>query len=273
MAKLLTMSENIEKDTAPQSAPDSRPAGLNKSQLAVTVQTLQFAWFVGHVFTLIGVFFFTLSYVGLVARTKYFWYNLAVFGIVESFGILIFQLIRKSGVSKNLLKDDNVHYLLLGFLFLVIRPYILLPILPFQLFSLFHVLSYTKSYLLPVFGHNETSSLSKSISSFINSNNQKSIQLATLLEFGSLVYLFVRVLLFRKRSLVPFAIYTVFIKLRSEKSALIRNYFHVVGAKIDGVAEGLNNANVKGVWSTVKTFFAKVNDFVLVNDWRKEKVN
>lgn len=274
-SKLDAKSTSIP-DTKSTPIPDSKStktkAGIDKEKLATTVKTLQFGWFVGHFLTLISVFFFTLTYLKIGARIYWFWYDLAALGIVASFGILVYQLVKKVGFDvKTLIKDDNVHFLGLGIMFLILRPYIILPIIPFQLFSLFHVLSYSKAYLLPIFDQDENSKAYKVINGFIANNNSKSIQLACILEVCSLFFLLARVLLFRKRSLSPFLIYLVFMKLRYEKSVVTRNVFKFLELKIDGVVNNVNNPNVKSYWIKAKSGLRKVGDYKLVNDYTKEK--
>ncbi|CAH6722262.1 pore membrane protein of 33 kDa [[Candida] jaroonii] len=264
-----TADTSREKASKPAVSPGK--FAIDHEKLIETVQTVQFAWFIGHLFTLLGTFYFILTYFGIFSSWYKIWYNLAVFGIIESFGILIYQHFRKVG-TKNLINDDNVHYYGLGVMLLILRPYIIFPILPFQLYSLFHVLSYTKGYLLPIFNQQNTS-IEKMITNFVNSNNQKSIQLASLLELVCLGFLGLRVIFFRKRSLTPFVIYLIFIKLRYEKSPVTRSYFKFISTKLDSTITGLNNPTATNIWSQVKSVFARVDNFVLVNDYKKNKVN
>lgn len=144
--------------------------------------------------------------------------------------------------------------------------------MPFQLFSLFHVLSYAKSYLFPAFNIGESSGIYKQVDSFITNNNGKSIQLAGLLEVFSLFFLGLRVLLFRKRSLTPFLIYLIFIKLRYEKSVVTRNNFKFIEVRIDSTVNNLGNPNVKDIWIKIKGIFNKIGSTYLVNDFTKDKV-
>lgn len=262
----------MDKPTSKESS-NLKSSRFNRDQLASTVKTLQFAWFIGHLFTLIGVFFFTLTYFKIGKKFYKFWFQLATIGIIQSFGILIFQLVKKLGFNISILKkDDNVHFFGLGLMFLILRPYIIFPILPFQLFSLFHVLNYSKGVLLPIFGQDDKSTAFKSIDKFVSQNNGKSIQLAGLLEIFALLFLFLRVLLFRKRSLTPFLIYLVFIKLRYEKSAVTRNHFKSIEIKIDGHVNDSGNVKVKEIWLKIKDVIRKVGGITLVNDYSKNKV-
>lgn len=241
------------------------------SQLIDLVKSLQFAWFIGHVITLIGIFFYTLTYLRIGTGYYKFWYQLSLIGIIESFGILIYQISLKKGTKLTiLLKDDNTHYLFLGLLLLFLRPYVLLTLSSFALYSTFHVLAYIKGYLLPIF-HYDSHPVSEQIGSLINSNNAKSIQLASILEIYTLGWLLIRMFTFRKRSLSPVLIYLIFIKLRYEKLIFTRNYFKTIEIKLE---EFVNNANipiVKQVWIQIKQVTRQVGGFYLVNDFTKEK--
>lgn len=200
---------------------------------------------------------------------KKFFYFLALIGIVESFGILVYQSVKRTQNTKQILADDNTQYLLLGIGFLFFRPYVLLPLLPFALFSLFHVLAYTKGHLLPIYGLAD-SSYSTRIGHFISQNNTKSIELASFLEIVSLGHLFLRVLFLRKRSLFIFILYVVFIKLRFEKSVFTRNYFKKIELHIEKLVNNTNNPNVKNVWVNVKSNVKKLDNFSLVHNYKEK---
>lgn len=222
--------------------------------------------------TLLSVTFYTLTFVRIGHRTQFFWFYLATLGIIESFGILIFQLVSKKSLQvSGLLKDDNTQYFLLGFFLLLLRPYIMLPLLPFGLFSAFHVLAYTKGHLLPAFGMGD-SPIATKLGHFVSTNNTKSIQVASLLEIVSWFWLLVRVVTFRKRSLTPFLVYTVFLKLRYEKSVFTRNHFKQLEVRIESAVNNANNPAVKNAWIQLKDVAKMVGGIHLVNDYTKEKL-
>ncbi|PVH18207.1 uncharacterized protein CXQ87_001124 [Candidozyma duobushaemuli] len=230
-----------------------------KKDLAATVQTLQFAWYVGHVVTVISTIFYALTYVKVFPRSYKFWYSLALLGVIESFGVLIFQTVKKHGFNATkLLAEDNAQYLFLSVLLFIAPPHVLLTLLVFFLFSTFHVLSYTKHFILPALDIPETHPLSKKIGDFVAANNNKSIQLAALLEVVTLAWLLVRVITFRKRSLTPFLAYALFIKLRYEKSAFTRNYFKQAEIRVENLVNGSGNPAVKDAWLKAKGVFHQV---------------
>lgn len=231
---------------------------------------MQFAWFVGQAITLISCFFFFLTYIGIGKQYK-FWHQCALFGVLESFGVLIFQVLSKNKFDiKSLRSDDNLPYFLLGAALLYFRAYVFLTLVPFALFSFFHVLVYTTGVILPFYGLDELP-ISKVIEGFISSNKTQSIELADILEIYLLGWLFIRLITFRSRSLGIFLVYVVFTKIKYEKSLISRNHFKALEIKIDNAISSLNVPAAKQIWFTVKDIFRKFGAFNIVNDYTKEK--
>lgn len=269
------MSEHTPTAKADTSAP------APKANLSATIKSLQFAWFAGHVLTTIATVGYFVSYFGLYLIIPYaralpnpykFWYKVALVGVVQSFGVLIFQTVKKNGTNiKVLAKEDNVQYLFLGLVLLFFSPYVLLTLSTFFLFSTFHVLSYTTHYLLPALHIPDTHPLSVHLSNFVAANNNKSIGLASLLEVYTLVWLFVRVLAFRPVSVVPFLAYVVFIKLRFEKSAYTRNAFKSLELRVEDVVTKSGSPVAKNGWVQAKGVFSRIAAVHILNDYTKEK--
>lgn len=257
---------------AQQSTPKKATPTPPKQTLADLVKTLQFAWFVGHVVTFVATLMYALTYLRVFPSSYKFWYKLALAGVVESFGILVFQSVKKNGAKLSvLLSDDNVHYLLLGLGLFFFSPYVLLTLTVYILFSTFHVLSYAKHYLLPVLNIPETHPVSVKIGNFVAANNASSIQWAALLEVATLGWLFLRVLTFRSCSVIPFLLYVVFIKLRFEKSAFTRSAFKSLEMRVESSVNSLGNPKAKDIWIQVKGVFHKVALVHVAHDYTKEK--
>lgn len=265
------MSEEKSTKSANQSSTQA-PMASGKPDLAATVRTLQFSWFVGHVITVVSSVLFALTYIKIFPSSYKFWYKFALLGVVESFGVLIFQSVKKNGANLAvLIKEDNVQYLILGLVLLVYSPYVLLTLLSFFLFSSFHVLSYTKHYLLPALNIPDNHPVCVHIGNFVTSNNSKSMQLAAVLEVYTFVWLLVRLLTFRQTSLVPFVVYLVFLKLRFEKSAFTRNAFKSIEIKVEDVVNNLGQPAVKEAWLKAKGVFGRIGAFHILHDYSKEK--
>ncbi|WPK23432.1 hypothetical protein PUMCH_000672 [Australozyma saopauloensis] len=253
-----TANSNQGTPSKPSAARTAAP------DLVATVQTLQFAWFVGHALTLISSVFFYLTYVRVFPSAYGFWYKAALFGVIESFGVLIYQSVSKNGFAvMQLLRDSNVQYLALALALFVYSPYVALTLATFLLFSTFHVLSYVKHNLFPALAIPDTHPVSVKIGEFIAANNNRSIALASVLEVYTGVWLFVRLVTFRANSLVPFVAYAVFLKLRFEKSQFTRNAFKSMEVKIDDAVNASGQPVAKDAWVSIKGVFYRIGAFSL----------
>ncbi|KHC62033.1 hypothetical protein MGC_00407 [Candida albicans P37039] len=245
---------------------------FDQDKLLKTVQTLQFGWFVGNVLTLLGFFLFTLSYFGILPDVGFVWYLISLLGALISFGILLVQFIQKNGFKVPLLiKDDNFHYFLLAFFLIAMRAYVWITLVPFVIFSSFHVLNYVNTHLLPIVGLDGNNPISKHITAFVNKNNLASIQIASGIELLTVVWLFLRMITFRKRSLTPFLVFLVFLKKRHEVSPFTRKYFDFFAAQGDSIVSTINNPVINDVWGHVKTAFRTIDSFKLVHDRTKDE--
>lgn len=91
-----------------------------QQRLILLAQTLQFAWFVGHVTLLLSTLRYGLSYAffSWYTKTAQFTYRLAFVAAAVTYGIVVFKGYRaraKSGKPQgspiSLLADENVQYL------------------------------------------------------------------------------------------------------------------------------------------------------------------
>lgn len=250
------------KSTKPSiSAKGSSNLGDLKLALIDLVQSLQFAWFVGQLITLISVLVFSLGTFGVRGSSRSF--VLAILGICETFGILIFQTVRKSGILiKQLVADDTAQYFALGVSLLVFRPQVLLVLIPFGIFSLFHVLGYIKSAILPVLGFENHPVLVK-IGTFVANNHAHLVQLACMAEVYAYIWLTLRLVTFRLNSVYPWIAYTAFIKMRFDKLAYTRNYFKSIEIKIDQILTQYSKdvPQLKNAWTQAKAGFSVIGKF------------
>ena len=96
------------------------PASLPLGQrLAALAQTLQFAWFAGHVTLLLSTFRYSLSYITFNYGSKWaaFSYRTAFLSACVTYGIVVYKAYRarmrqgKQGSLLSLAADENVQYL------------------------------------------------------------------------------------------------------------------------------------------------------------------
>uniref|UniRef100_A0A060TG91 ARAD1D21450p n=1 Tax=Blastobotrys adeninivorans TaxID=409370 RepID=A0A060TG91_BLAAD len=229
--------------------------------LQALVKTVQFAWFVGHVLALVGSFFYLLFSLRIFKSPSFpkFWYREAYVAIIFTFSIILNQTYRSKPLTvQALLRDDNCHYIFLAFLWLFSRPsFFTLP--PFLVFSLFHVLTYLRSYLLPALGHGSSSPLSAQIGHFVTGYNDRFMMLAASIECLQFVRLLFRVFTFRKGTLVQFIIYVGFMKLRYDNSMFTRTIVKQYEVRIDSLlANPAVPPVVRNGWISFKNSLAQV---------------
>lgn len=213
--------------------------------LSSTVRSVHFLWYVGHVMALIGGLNYSLFSLKVFrsARFPYIWYRESYVATVLTFAIIIQQTHFKGAAGgggkrpldlKVLVKDDNLHYMLLAGLWLVTKPFFLsLP--PFMIFSLFHVIGFTRSNMLPALGYGVTSPLYRSLDNFYKSYNGPSLMVAAGVEVINFFSFLFKALTMRRDAIVPFVFYALFIKVRYEQSNFTRNVFHAYEIKIDSL--------------------------------------
>ncbi|ODQ80018.1 hypothetical protein BABINDRAFT_36303, partial [Babjeviella inositovora NRRL Y-12698] len=208
---------------------------------------------IGHVLTLIfGLLYLVTFWRG--SKAVGFFYNVAFVGASFSFGIVFVNDVVKAKrfrVPRALLSDDNVHYFVLASFWLLLAPVTTLALPPFVLFSFFHVLTYTRSTLLPLFL--TSTSLSDRIYRFVREYNDKSLEAAAFLELVLLMWLIARCVAFRHKSLATLLVFSFFAKLRYENSIFTRQVIKSWEFQVDTmVAKHELPPAVKSTWISVK---------------------
>lgn len=232
-ANPLTEMANVNAQSA--SGPTAGPISRADRFLNVA-KTLQFVWFCGHAFTLVCSLIYLATFCPKVYRAAYF-------GVLESFGIITYQqYYLKQGTLKDrslspaalLLNDDLLYFGMAIFWFLT--PRFSLSLAPYAAFSLFHVLIYGKSVLLPqVFGMGSENARVAKISDFIRHYNEKCMYWVGSIELFTWVWLSLRALFFCKRSWILWLAYSFFLKVRFENSRYVKSAFAQWRVRLDGV--------------------------------------
>ncbi|KAK9476625.1 hypothetical protein V1514DRAFT_336360 [Lipomyces japonicus] len=237
-------------------APPSNAAAPLSQRVLQLVKTLQFAWFFGHLLVVIGFVFYVLSNIKFSSGTSWarFWYKEIYISVIGTYGIVLYRTYKSvTPTTTVLLRDDNVQYLVIALLWLVSKP-LLATLPPFAVYSFFHVLTYTRTNLLPTLGYPATSPLSTKIQSFVDNYNDKFTALVANLELFLLVRLFFNALLFRKGSWISLLVYGSFIRFRFEQSAFTKLAIRNWEVRIDGlIAHPSVPAFAKNGWQQAKT--------------------
>ncbi|KIX97633.1 uncharacterized protein Z520_06411 [Fonsecaea multimorphosa CBS 102226] len=255
--------------------PADAPLG---ERLAKVATTLQFAWFCGHFTLLLSVFRYGLSYLtfNYYSRWAQVTYRLAFISAVATYGIVVFKAYRarvKPGAKIGstaflLLSDENVQYLLISLVWLFARQ-VPLALLPFTVYSVFHVATYTRTIIIPTFQPPKAtasstpaspsaskpaqSPLANSIGRFVKEYYDGSMMLVALLEIALWFRLLMSALTFSKGSWILLGIYTVFLRARYSQSQFVQGAFLQMGARIDQQVQNPNVPPVlRQVWDTIK---------------------
>lgn len=254
-----------------------------QERLIKLAQTLQFAWFVGHVTLLLCTFRYGLSYITFkyYSRWAQFSYRTAFVAAAATYGIVVFKGYRaraKSGKQPSsplaLVTDENVQYLAMALLWLFSRQYPL-AMLPYTIYSVFHVLTYTRGILLPTVqpppatpaGEKPKSSgLADTIGRFVKDYYDASMSLVAGLELALWFRILGSAIIFAKGSWIILVFYTVFLRARISQSTFVQGMIKQLGARGDALTQrqDVPPAARQG-WETTKNILKQVHDQTDIN--------
>ncbi|KAF2014153.1 hypothetical protein BU24DRAFT_433654 [Aaosphaeria arxii CBS 175.79] len=257
------------------------PVGQRLAQLA---QTLQFAWFGGHVFLLLATLRYSLSYITFNSASRWatFSYRLAFLSATVTYGIVVYKAFRararagkQSGVFA-LATDENVQYLIMALVWLFSRK-IPLAVLPFAVYSVFHVATYVRSNLLPTLQAPPAgaapgtkpppSATADTIGKFVKEYYDGSMTLVAILEIALWFRVFGSALLFQKGSWILLVIYTVFFRARFAQSGFVQGAITQLTARVDAqLANQSTPPAARQGWATFKNVVRQAAD---ITDIRK----
>ncbi|KAL5000938.1 hypothetical protein BDV10DRAFT_161014 [Aspergillus recurvatus] len=223
-------------------------------RLKALAQTLQFAWFIGHVTLLGSVFRYLLSYVtfNYYSGAAQVSYRLAFISAAVTYGIVVYKghIARgrlQGSLPSVLLKlagDENVQYLGMALVWLYSRQ-VPLALLPFSVYSVFHVATYTRAHLIPTLQppsapagspgrvNAKQSPLAETIGRFVKQYYDASMDLVAGLEIALLFRLLVAILTFSKGSFILLFIYLTFFRARYSQSPFVQQAVHHFTARVD----------------------------------------
>ncbi|SCU99949.1 LANO_0F04478g1_1 [Lachancea nothofagi CBS 11611] len=226
------------------------PRHFQVSKFLELLKTSQFAWFAGHLVVLTCAIFYFLTFRGGASGLHNSLYRVLYLGVIESFGIIIYQQHFKhrsqaSGtagaagptptIPQLLLRDDNSMYVAIALMWFL-TPRLTVTMVPYVVFSFFHFLTYLKSVILPqVFEIGPDSRLSTIIDRFIRENNDRSMVWSSFSELVCVIVVLVRALLWYPRSWIVAVVYCLFIKIRYETSPYTRSGIKRWEVRLDGL--------------------------------------
>ncbi|KAF1968075.1 hypothetical protein BU23DRAFT_558776 [Bimuria novae-zelandiae CBS 107.79] len=246
-------------------------------RLAALAQTLQFAWFAGHVTLLLSAFRYSLSYITFNYGSKWaaFSYRTAFLSACVTYGIVVYKAYRarvrqgKQGSVLSLATDENVQYLIMALIWLFSRQ-IPLAVLPFAVYSVFHVATYVRSNLLPTIqpppagaqaGAKAQSGMSDAIGKFVKEYYDGSMTLVAILEIALWFRVFGSALLFQKGSWILIVVYTVFFRARYAQSTFVQGAISQLTSRIDAQLANQSTPPVaRQGWGTFKNVIKQAAD-------------
>ncbi|KAF7627791.1 hypothetical protein AFCA_001875 [Aspergillus flavus] len=248
-------------------------------RLKALAQTLQFAWFAGHVTLLLSVFRYLLSYItfNYYSSSAQVSYRLAFLSAAATYGIVVYKGHIARGrlqgsvpnIAVKLAGDENVQYLGMAIVWLYSRQ-VPLALLPFSVYSIFHVATYSRAHLIPTLqppaqgaGSASPSSpgaakpaaspLADTIGRFVKQYYDASMDLVAGLEMALLFRLALGVLTFSKGSILLFFIYVAFFRARYTQSSFVQQAVRHFTARVDASVSHQNTPPaVRQGWETFK---------------------
>ncbi|KAJ6444984.1 endoplasmic reticulum protein [Purpureocillium lavendulum] len=253
-----------------------------QERLLALAKTLQFAWFVGHLTLILSTVRYAFSwlrmnYYGGMAQ---FSYRTSFVAAAVTYGIVVYKTQRaraKTGSKMpggvvGLLSDENVQYLLMALVWLL-SPQYPIALLPYCVYSVFHVATYTRANLLPVLqppppaadgssSRAKTSSpLADRIGNFVKEYYDASMSIVSALEILIWIRVLLSAVLFQRRSWILLGLYTAFLRARFAQSSHVQNSVTQLGARVDSLvgAQGTPPA-ARQVWDGVKSGARQFHD-------------
>jgi transmembrane protein 33 len=133
-----------------------------------------------------------------------------------------------------------------------------LAILPFTVYSVFHVATYVRANLIPTIqpppaGAKSQSGLAETIGKFVKEYYDMSMALVAVLEIALFFRVFGSALLFQKGSWILLVVYTVFFRARFAQSTFVQNAIAQGVARIDAqLANQSSPPAARQAWGTFK---------------------
>lgn len=152
---------------------------------------------------------------------------------------------------------------------------IALALLPFAVYSIFHVATYTRGMLLPTIqpppqtpaGQKpQTSALSDQIGRFVKDYYDASMSLVAGLELALWFRLLGSAILFQKGTWILIAVYTFFLRSRISQSTFVQGMLRQVGARGDAAVNRQDMPPAaRQAWGQTKSVLKQAHDVTDIN--------
>ncbi|ORY64852.1 uncharacterized protein BCR38DRAFT_341382 [Pseudomassariella vexata] len=244
-------------------------------RIVILAKTLQFGWFTGHLVLLLCITRYSLSWIRMnyYTRMAQFSYRTAFIAAAATYGIVVYKTMRArqkvgakypSGGALGLAADENVQYLVMALVWLFMPQYPL-AMLPYGIYSIFHVATYTRANVIPTIQPAKPAAgassgakaagnpIADAIGSFVKTYYDASMSVVSFLEIALWGRIFLSAIIFQRRSWILIVIYTVFLRARFSQSSHVQHAFATIEARIDSAVGAQNLPPVaRQIWETVK---------------------
>jgi hypothetical protein len=253
-----------------------------QQRLLTLANTLQFAWFVGHLTLLLTTLRYGLSYIffNWYSGSARFCYRTAFIAAATTYGIVVYKAYRsrmakgQAGSPLAMLTDENVQYLLVAIQWLFSRQ-MPLALLPFSVYSVFHVATYTRGSLLKAFYPPNPQgqappkpAIDSALGNFVRNHYDSSMLLVSYLETLLWVRILGAALLFQKGTWILLVTYTIFFRVRYTQSSFVRSALASITVRIDALLANQGTPPVaRQVWETTKRLVRQAGDATDVNKY------
>ncbi|KAM0562319.1 hypothetical protein ACHAPJ_002006 [Fusarium lateritium] len=267
-------------------APPPNPNLPLQERLLALAKTLQFGWFVGHLTLILTTIRYGFSWLRMnyYTRMAQFSYRTAFVAAAATYGIVVYKTMRaraKTGArpapsALALLADENIQYLAMALVWLF-SPQYPLALIPYTIYSVFHVATYTRANLIPAVlapkpapeadgaspsrRASVNSPLADQIGAFVKEYYDASMAIVSSLEIALWIRILLSAILFQRRSWILIVLYTAFLRARFTQSSHVQNSFSQFSARIDSLvgAQGTPPA-ARQVWQTIKDASKQFHD-------------
>ncbi|KAI0485260.1 hypothetical protein GGR56DRAFT_617448 [Xylariaceae sp. FL0804] len=243
-------------------------------RIVALAKTLQFAWFTGHLVLLLCILRYSISYITFNFQSRWarFSYRTAFISAALTYGIVVYKTWRARqkvgakgpGGPMGVVSDENVQYLAMALVWLL-APQYPLAMLPFGIYSIFHVATYTRNNLIPTLQPNKAANgaspgaktqgnpLAESIGNFVKQYYDASMSVVSALEILLWIRLLFSAVLFQRRSWILLAIYTAFLRARVSQSTHVQSALGNLESRVDSYVGAQGTPPVaRNVWESVK---------------------
>lgn len=150
-----------------------------------------------------------------------------------------------------------------------------LAMLPYAVYSIFHVLTYTRGILLPTIqppaaapaGQKpQASALADTIGRFVKDYYDASMSIVAGLELALWFRILGSAIFFQKGSWIILAFYTIFLRARISQSTFVQGMIKQLGARGDALVQRQDvPPAARNAWETIKNVLMQVHDQTDIN--------